>query len=239
MSVDSCQLSVIKDEKGSKIQLLTIDNGLRTLLHFGLFMNSSKKEETMRALIGIVLILLVGCTLAEVKVEVMSERTALENQVLGTYNALDKEMLLVASVRGVDSRGRIQTPPKHSQEHQDAVTAMQVLSFHADDLQAFKQLGWAGENYQGLVEMFPMEKAHIPESLKDFSERFKPEEFNYVVSQINASREIVMHRVVDMNENLSEENMPEIRRIFGKLNTENALPGEKIQKSAGTWTVKK
>lgn len=193
----------------------------------------------MRALIGIMLICMVGCSLAEVKVEVMSERTALENQVLGTYNALDREMLLVASVRGVDSRGRIKKPAKRSQEHKDAVTAMQILSFHADDLQTFKQLGWVGENNQGLVQVFQMNKADIPESLKAFSERFKPEEFNHVVSQINASREVIMNRVIDMNENLSSDDIPEIRRIFGRLNTENALPGEKVQQSDGTWTVKK
>lgn len=193
----------------------------------------------MRALIGIILIFMAGCTLAEIKVEVMSERTALENQVLGTYNALDREMLLVASVRGVDSRGRIRQPPKHSQEHKDAVTAMQALSFHADDLQMFKQLGWVGENNTGLVEIFQMDKEDVPESLKDFAERFKPEEFKYVLSQINKSRELVMHRVIDMNENLTEDDMPQIRRIFGKLNTENARPGEKIQQPDGAWTVKK
>ena len=193
----------------------------------------------MRVIIGILLVFMVGCSLAEVKVEVMSERTALENQVLGTYNALDREMLLVASVRGVDSRGRIKKPARQSQEHKDAVTAMQVLSFHADDLQAFKQLGWVGENIQGLVEIFQMNKADIPESLKDISERFQLEEFNHVVSQINESREIIMHRVIDMNENLSQDDMPEIRRIFGKLNTENALPGEKVQQPDGSWTVKK
>lgn len=193
----------------------------------------------MRALIGIILIFMAGCTLAEIKVEVMSERTALENQVLGTYNALDREMLLVASVRGVDSRGRIRQPPKHSQEHKDAVTAMQALSFHADDLQTFKQLGWVGENNTGLVEIFQMDKEDVPESLKDFAERFKPEEFKYVLSQINKSRELVMHRVIDMNENLTEDDMPQIRRIFGKLNTENARPGEKIQQPDGAWTVKK
>lgn len=193
----------------------------------------------MRALIGIILIFMAGCTLAEIKVEVMSERTALENQVLGTYNALDREMLLVASVRGVDSRGRIRQPPKHSQEHKDAVTAMQALSFHADDLQMFKQLGWVGENNTGLVEIFQMDKEDVPESLKDFAERFKPEEFKYVLSQINKSRELVMHRVIDMNENLTEDDMPQIRRIFGNLNTENARPGEKIQQPDGAWTVKK
>lgn len=193
----------------------------------------------MRVLIASILVLLVGCTLAEVKVEVMSERTALENQVLGTYNSLDNEMLLVASVRGVDSRGRMKTPSKHSQQHQDAITAMQVISFHSDDLSAFKQLGWVGENNRGLVEMFQMDKANISEGLKDFAQRFKAQEFNHVVSQINESRKIIMRRVIDMNENLTADDMPEIGRIFGKLNIEKALPGEKVQKPDGAWTVKK
>ncbi len=193
----------------------------------------------MRALIVMILVCMVGCSLAEVKVEVMSERTAMENQVLGTYNALDREMLLLASVRGVDSRGRIKKPARQSQERKDAVTALQILSFHADDLQAFKQLGWVGENNQGLIHVFQMDKTGIPESLKAFSERFGPEEFNHVVSQINASREVIMQRVIDMNENLSTDDLPEIRRIFGRLNTENALPGEKIQRPDGTWTAKK
>ena len=91
-------------------------------------------------------ILFTGCTLAKVDIDVVSERTALENQVLGTYNSLDNEMLLVASVRGVDSKGNIKKPPKKSQEHKDAIEAMQIQSFHADDLQALKKLGWVGEN---------------------------------------------------------------------------------------------
>ena len=55
-----------------------------------------------------------GCTLADVKVEMLSERTALENQVLGSYNALDSQMLLAASVRGVDTSGNISWPPEHT-----------------------------------------------------------------------------------------------------------------------------
>ncbi|HKK67753.1 MAG TPA: hypothetical protein VJ946_06055, partial [Bacteroidales bacterium] len=53
-----------------------------------------------------------GCTLAKVDVEMVSERTALENQVLGSYNSLDSQMLLAASVRGVDATGNISRPPE-------------------------------------------------------------------------------------------------------------------------------
>ena len=85
-------------------------------------------------LIFLILTGLSACTLADVNVEMLSERTALENQVLGSYNALDSQMLLVASVRGVDTSGNITPPPRHSREYKNAISAMQVLDFHADDL---------------------------------------------------------------------------------------------------------
>ncbi|MGA1867656.1 MAG: DUF1318 domain-containing protein [bacterium] len=190
--------------------------------------------------VGIFLFLFItGCTLATVNVDVVSERTALENQVLGTYNSLDNEMLLVASVRGVDSDGHIKRPPHKSQEHQDAISAMQLLSFHEDDLQSFKRLGWVGENNEGFLTIFGMKKETIPSELKEFSDRYTEGEFQSVVEQINNAREIIMRRVIDLNENFSEEaDMLRIRRVFGKLNADNALPGEMIQTEDGAWILK-
>jgi uncharacterized protein YdbL (DUF1318 family) len=179
-----------------------------------------------------------GCTLARVKVDVVSERTSLENQVLGTYNALDREMLLVASVRGIDTEGRVQPPPRQSREQQDVLLAMQVLSFHEDDLQAFKQLGWVGENKEGLLTVFPMAREKVPKELKEFSDRYKEEEFRSVVGKINAAREVVMRRVIALNENFTEGDLPAVRSVFAKLNAQNAASGEKVQAEDGTWKVK-
>jgi len=179
-----------------------------------------------------------GCTLAQVKVDVVSERTSLENQVLGTYNALDREMLLVASVRGVDTEGRVQAPPRQSREQQDVLLAMQVLAFHEDDLQAFKQLGWVGENKEGLLTVFPMTKEKVPKELKEFAERYKEEELRSVVEKTNAAREVVMQRVIALNENFTEGDLPAVRSVFAKLNAENAKSGEKVQAEDGTWKVK-
>jgi uncharacterized protein YdbL (DUF1318 family) len=179
-----------------------------------------------------------GCTLAQVKVDVVSERTSLENQVLGTYNALDREMLLVASVRGVDPEGRVQVPPRQSREQQDVLLAMQVLSFHEDDLQAFKRLGWVGENREGLLTVFPMTKEKAPQELKDFVERYQKEEFASVVEKINAARGVVMRRVIALNETFTEADLPAVRGIFAKLNAENTRTGEKYQAEDGTWRVK-
>lgn len=184
------------------------------------------------------LFLFLGCTLAEVRVNVVSERTALENQVLGSYNALTEDVLLVASVRGMDPLGRMQSPPRRSQEHQDAIEAMQILAFHEDDVEGFKRLGWVGENNEGLLTTFPMNKDRVPEDLKEFADRYQEEEFKTVVKEVNAAREVVMRRVVEINENFTKEDLPKIRRVFAKLNRGNALPGEKIQTEEGDWIVK-
>ena len=184
------------------------------------------------------LFFLFGCTLAQVRVNVVSERTALENQVLGSYNSLSQDVLLVASVRGVDPLGRIKTPPRKSQEYQDTVGAVETLSFHADDVDTFKRLRWVGENNQGLLTPFTMDKEGVPEDLRAFAARYQADEFNTVVQVVNRARDAVILQVVEINENLTKEDLPKIRKVFGKLNRENALPGEKVQAEDGSWMIK-
>jgi len=180
-----------------------------------------------------------GCTLAEVKVNVASERTSLENQILGSYNALSEETLLVASVRGVDPLGRIQTPAKKSAEQQDAVTAMQVLSFHADDVDAFKRLGWVGEDNQGLLKPLGMARDNAPDDLKDFTARYGQKEFDSVLAEVNAAREAIMRRAIETNAALTPADLPKVRSVFAKLAADTAKPGDKLQLADGAWTVKK
>jgi len=187
----------------------------------------------------VALAVLSGCTLAEVKVNVASERTSLENQILGSYNSLSEETLLVASVRGVDPLGRIQTPPRKSREQQDAVTAMQVMSFHADDIEAFKRLGWAGEDNQGLLKGFALARDKAPEDLQDFAAGYRQPEFDAVLGEVNRAREAVMRRAIETNASLTPADLPKVRAVFAKLAVDTARPGEKLQAPDGTWTVKK
>lgn len=180
-----------------------------------------------------------GCTLAEVKVNVASERTSLENQILGSYNSLSEETLLVASVRGVDPLGRIQPPPKKSQEQQDAVSAMQVLSFHADDVDSFKRLGWVGEDNQGRLTPFGLGRDKTPDDLKDFAARYRQQEFDSVLKEVNAAREVVMRRAIETNASLTPADLPKVRAVFAKLAADTARPGDRLQNVDGSWTVKR
>jgi hypothetical protein len=48
-----------------------------------------------------------------------------------------------------------------------------------------------------------------------------------------------MRRVIQVNPDLSPQDLPSVRRVFGKLNAQGARPGEKIQLEDRTWTEKK
>jgi len=191
-----------------------------------------------RCCFALLMLALTGCTLAKVDVNVVSERTALENQVLGSYNALTRDVLLVASVRGVDPLGNIKTPPRKSREYQGSVEAVETLAFHEDDVDAFKRLGWVGEDNQGRLAAFPMQREKVPDDLQAFAARYSRAEFDAVVAQVNRARDVIMQRVVDTSPDLTEKDLPRVRRIFARLNRESALSGEKIQQESGTWSVK-
>lgn len=177
-----------------------------------------------------------GCTLAKLDVNVVSERTSLENQVLGTYNSLSEDMLLVASVRGVSPTGKIDAPPQHTPEQADATRALETIAFHADDIETFKRFGWVGENQEGLLTPFAREtpKATSAE-LKLFAANYSEAEFQQVVKEVNQSREVLMMRVVQTNENFTIKDLPAIRKVFARINRQNSAPGSKVQEADGRW----
>ncbi len=177
-----------------------------------------------------------GCTLAKVDVNVVSERTALENQVLGTYNSLSEDMLLVASVRGVSPTGTIDAPPRHSPEQLDGTKALETIAFHADDVDVFKRFGWVGENLDGLLTAFPRETAKISsEDQKAIAAQYNDAEFQQVIKEVNQARDLLMLRVVQTNENFTIKDLPAIRTVFARINRQNSAPGAKVQDSDGRW----
>ena len=177
-----------------------------------------------------------GCTLAKVDVNVVSERTSLENQVLGTYNSLSEDMLLVASVRGVSPTGTIEAPPIHSPEQADAIRAMETIAFHADDIEIFKRFGWVGENQEGLLTPFTRETPKVTSAeLRSFAANYSDAEFQQVVKEVNQSREVLMMRVVQTNENFTTRDLPAIRKVFARINRQNSAPGSRVQDADGRW----
>ena len=187
----------------------------------------------MRNLLVIsMIVFFVACTARpEVQVTLVDTRTALENQVLGSYKELNKEFVMIASVRSVDEKGIAEDRLKGmSASQRDAMKAMQAREFNRDDIDDFKKNGCVGENNEGLLEIMTCDKAKgdskYEKLLKD------------VVSEENESRMVIMKRVIIMNEELKDGDLSKIRKVFARMNHDAAKPGELIQKEDGTWARK-
>jgi uncharacterized protein YdbL (DUF1318 family) len=171
---------------------------------------------------------MVSCGGPLVGVTVVDERTALENQVLGTYEELNQEVLLVASVRYIDPKGKLQKSAPIPPGKKTVIRAMQRASFNKDDIDQFKGTAVIGENNLGGITFL------TPESLDEKQRPF----VENLVTEENADREVIMRRVIETSEDLSDKDFQRVRKMFASLNRDKARIGEMIQLEGGKWVKK-
>ena len=173
--------------------------------------------------------LLVGCGGPLVGVTVVDERTALENQVLGTYQELNQEVMLVASVRYIDPQGKLKQTKELPKGKKDVIQALQRVSFNKDDVNRYKRSGVIGENKKGGITLLAAEK-------------IKPENREFVgnlIKEENVDRGVIMNRVIETNETLTKKDLPKVYAMFAALNRDKAVDGEWIQLENEEWIQKK
>lgn len=194
---------------------------------------ASIREKNFKICVGWVAVLfLAACgKLVDVDVTVVDQKTALENQILGSYEELGNEMLLLASVRSVDEEGKLVTVAEIPPGKKAAIRAMQRQEFNRDDIQMFKQTGVAGEGNAGVLIFFDTEKTLADPQFKSFAQA--------IIKEENEDRLTILKRTIATNEAFSEGDLPKVREIFASLNRDSAQPGEKIQMENGDWAVKK
>jgi hypothetical protein len=148
----------------------------------------------------------------------MSTKTHLENQILGTFKRLERDLILASSVRG-DSPA-----PKLSPLQREAVEAMMSREFNRDDIDALKQEKILGEANTGLLVILkpPTEVAQV-KRVRD------------LLAQENRDRMVIIKRAIQLGKNLSPKDLPAVRRTFYRLNVQIARPGDKIQLLSGRW----
>lgn len=182
----------------------------------------------------ILFLLLAGFGCAEkligVNVTIIDQKTALENQVLGSFQEIDSNMILLASVRSVDEEGKLKAVDPIPKSKRKAILARQRMEFNKDDIESFKSEGCAGENDQGFLSFFETGKTRNDASYKKFVIAILEEE--------NESRLTILKRIVATNEAFGADDLPKVRRIYAGLNRDNAKKGELIQISDGKWIKK-
>tara|TARA_B100000315_G_scaffold81231_1_gene74466 strand:+ start:4916 stop:5491 length:576 start_codon:yes stop_codon:yes gene_type:complete len=169
--------------------------------------------------------------LVGVNVTIIDQRTALENQVLGTYEDIGKDMMLLASVRSIDESGKLKEVDPIPKRKKEAIRARQRMEFNKDDIENFKALGSAGENNDGFLVFFEIDKTREDPQFALFVKA--------IIQEENDDRLTIMKRIVMISENLNENDLPDVQKIFAGLNRDNAKKGEKIQLEDGIWDVKK
>ncbi|GAB0058731.1 hypothetical protein SIID45300_03086 [Candidatus Magnetaquicoccaceae bacterium FCR-1] len=173
-------------------------------------------------------LLVTGCGGPLLEVTVVDERTALENQVLGSYAELQREVMLLTSVRAIDPQGRLARQIPRTPEYRAVLRALQRQAFNRDDLDHFRKIGVIGENNQGGVTVREVEQ--LPAEARTLARRLVEEE--------NQDRAAIWERLILAEEGLVEADLPRVRGIFAAMNRDQASPGAWIQLPDGGWRMK-
>jgi len=187
---------------------------------------SPKKILLTGLIFGMVVFLVSQCSVKAPEVKVTGEKTALENQVIGTYQQIEQDAWTLASVRAATPGQQ----PKMSPEKKKVFEAVQGRKFNKDDIDEFKQAGIVGENNQGLLEIRDMKKLASDPDLKA--------RVTKIVATENAYRKIIMDRIVVLNESAAKAGSENVARIFARINQDNSQPGTWIQTDDGKWVRK-
>ena len=181
---------------------------------------------------AMLVLVLAGCggKLVDINVTIVDQKTALENQILGSFEKLSNEVLLLASVRSIDEEGKLKPVTEIPKGKLRALRAMQRQEFNRDDIQEFKQTLCAGEGNDGTLKFFDNARTKTDAKFKEFAEA--------IIAEENEDRLIILQRIVATNENFTEQDLPKIRKISASLNRDNAKPGEKIQQENGDWSTR-
>lgn len=173
----------------------------------------------------------VSCAnMVQVKIDVVDQRTALENQAIGTYQEMKGDLLLLASVRSIDAGGRLVPVPPIPTGKREAIRAMQRSEFNRDDIERLKSQGVFGEGKDGYLAF-----VKAPESVADS----KTAVFAVnLLAEENVDRKTTYARIAELNENFREGDISRVETVMAGLNRDAAKDGEWIQQDSGDWARK-
>lgn len=167
-----------------------------------------------------------ACSIHTPEMKFTGEKTALENQILGTYNQVKEDVWMVASVRAANPDSQITI----SDEKRTVLNAIQNREFNKDDVEEFMREGLVGENARGYLEI------RDPQKLAADAERQRLVE--KIVAEENRDRQIIMQRIIDINPSIESSDLAEVEKAFANVNRENAKPGAWVQLPGGEWVKK-
>lgn len=166
----------------------------------------------------------VASACVSVKPVVLDRRTQLENQLLGRFGSLERQLILASSVRTKGGKGAPRAVLSPLQK--ELVEAQMNRAFNADDVDLLKDQGVVGEGRTGLLVL-----AKLP------AQSARAKRAKRLVDEENADRRTIMRVLVASSSELSERDLPLLRRIFFELRARTAKPGHLLENEKGKLEV--
>jgi uncharacterized protein YdbL (DUF1318 family) len=153
-----------------------------------------------------------------VKPVILDRKTQLENQILGTFQRLEDELILASSVRGE------RAVPALSPLQREALEAMLLREFIRDDIEELKSKQIVGEATTGMLVVLTLP-----------SDAEQAKRAQDLLAQENGARQIILQRVISSSRELGDKDRPLVQRLFYRLNVQTARNGDRVQQENGAW----
>lgn len=167
-----------------------------------------------------------ACSIKAPELTLTGEKTALENQILGTYEKVETDSWISASARTAESEAdHIKT-----QQRQAVLLAVQNQNFNRDEIEELKQQAVIGENNKGFLDILENEKYQTDNNFKNY--------VDLLINEENRDRKTIYQQVFAINNKPDQTEESHITSIFAKLQFEKSKPGTMIQNPDGSWVKK-
>lgn len=175
--------------------------------------------------------LLNGCggQLFGVNLVFVGEQTALERQVLGTYEEIGRDLTTFSSVRAVDPDGNIIVPPPMTGSQAEVMRALNNRRYNRDDLDVLLTAGVVREGNDGMLSINPEAPEEWP--LQEAMTR-------QIIEEENRDREVILNRLMQTTPGVEEGDREEVAWILATLNQQAAPGSSLVQERDGRWRVK-
>jgi len=168
--------------------------------------------------------LFLQCAVIPPEIKLTGEKTALENQIIGTYDEIENESWTSGSRRSTSISGS-----QTQQKRQSVLQAVQDRKFREDDINELKEEQIAGENNQGYVEILGSERYQNDAEYQQY--------VDFLIDQENEDRSIIYQRAVTLTVSSTREEK-KIQSMLAKIRATESAPGTMIQQPDGTWIEK-
>ena len=165
-----------------------------------------------------------GCV--DVKPTVLDHTRQLENQVLGELTRVERAVVLASSVRSPGS-DFAESSDSHSMLEAEGRRAARRRVFNRDDIQQAKSRGLVGERLDGTLAW-----------IKRPASRRHAMLLSALMREENSDRHVLWRRIIDRSTDLTQRDMPVVRRIFSRLQLEIAFDADLFQHGRDWVTAK-